>query len=278
MNYDVWKSKVLNGPPLDVDNSGDDDCVDVSKDWAQYLFPGVSWVNSIGYGNAKDIYANASTTYFDKIPYTKGFIPQQGDIGVFDATPAPGYTNTFNNPYGHTGVIDSANTTSYAMVQQESGTGTPPRLATWLWSYRPPIGFLRPKLQGVTTMAAQADPQRALYAARIVSEFVLGRVGAVNDGSSDGDIKQYHLQAYEDSPESVEDIVNSFESGEGTTARNNLFYARLALQALNEAADSYQLPHVNGVDSVKAIMQKFNSDDALLERMVEAMEKLANKE
>lgn len=144
MNYASWRSKILNSPPIDIDNSGDFDCVDVPKDYAISLFPGVRWQDSIGYGNAKDLFIGANPKYFEKIPYRKGLIPKQGYVAVFGATPAPGYTNQYVNPDGHTGVIDSANGSIYTLIQQDSGTGEKPHLATWPWDYRPPIGFLRP--------------------------------------------------------------------------------------------------------------------------------------
>lgn len=146
MSYDTWKTKVMSGPPIDIDHSGDADCVDVPKSWAIDCFPNVRWQDSIGYGNAKDLYFGSSPKYFQKIPYAKGLIPKQGDIIVFDATPASGYTNQYINPDGHTGIVDAANSSTYTLIQQESGTGEKPHLATWAWNYRPPLAFLRPIL------------------------------------------------------------------------------------------------------------------------------------
>lgn len=160
MSYATWRQQILASPPLDIDNSGDFDCVDVAKHYAMYLFPGVSWVATIGYGDAKDLFAGASSSYFQKFvnnPSDPNQLPQQGDIMVFGPTPQAGYSNAYKNPYGHVGVVDTVTSTDYTLIQQDSGTGKAPWLSTRAWRYRPCIGWLRPINQtpqgGTTSMA-----------------------------------------------------------------------------------------------------------------------------
>lgn len=144
-DFQQWKNNTL-GQGWDIDGSGDWDCVDMAKSWAVFLYG--DWVNTIGYGNAKDLFYGASDYYFDKIVNDvndPNQLPQQGDIMMFDATPHAGYTNTYNNPYGHTGVLDSADGNGYTIIAQASGTGQVAHLDTKPWKYRPCIGWLRPK-------------------------------------------------------------------------------------------------------------------------------------
>ena len=156
MSYDTWKASVV-GKRIDIDNSGDFDCVDIPKSWAVYLFG--NWTTTLGYGNAKDIYANANPKYWQKIPNDKtnaSQLPQQGDVMVFGPTPASGYTNQTQNPYGHTGVVDSATSSGYTIIQQASGTNAAASARYWAWKYRPCIGWLRPIAQ-VTAPPAQGE-------------------------------------------------------------------------------------------------------------------------
>ena len=144
-DYQTWKQNTL-GNHYDVDNSGDFDCVDVPKLRAVDLYG--DWVSTIGYGNAKDLYNGASDTYFEKIandPSNPDQLPIQGDIIVFSETPYAGYSNQYNNPYGHTGVVDSADSNGYTIISQSSGTGNPAQLHTSGWHFRHCIGWLRPK-------------------------------------------------------------------------------------------------------------------------------------
>ena len=107
----TWKNKVLTGSyKVDLDNQSYD-CVDVSKDWIQYL-SGESWTISAGWGNAKDIYANWSTKYLQKIP--RGNAPKLGDIVVMGASVGGGY--------GHTGVVIAIDGRNIQIAQQNTFT------------------------------------------------------------------------------------------------------------------------------------------------------------
>lgn len=145
ISYQTWKSSTV-GRGWDMDGSGDWDCVDVPKSWAVALYG--DWVHTIGYGNAKDLFANASDDFFGKITNDRNDpnqLPIQGDILVFGATPEAGYANTFQNPYGHTGVLDSCDSNGYTIISQASGTGELAEPRYNAWNFRPCIGWLRPR-------------------------------------------------------------------------------------------------------------------------------------
>ena len=146
-DYQAWRQQTVDpGVGIDIDNSGDFDCVDVSKSWAVFNYG--NWIDTIGYGNAKDLYNGASDHYFEKIPNNPddpNQLPLQGDILMFSETPYPGYTNQYNNPYGHTGVLDSCDATGYTLISQSSGTGQPPQPHYATWHFRHCIGWLRPR-------------------------------------------------------------------------------------------------------------------------------------
>jgi hypothetical protein len=124
------------------------ECVTLDWAYAAALFPTVSISRSITLGNANTLFANANTAYFQKIVNdvnNPNQIPTQGDVMVFAGTPAPGYTNTFSNPYGHTGICDSATPAGYTLLQQNAPTNNAPvNLTTYPWRFRPCIGWMRP--------------------------------------------------------------------------------------------------------------------------------------
>lgn len=131
----TWKRKVLTGSyKVDLDNQSYD-CVDVPKDWMEYLTD-VSWTKSAGWGNAKDIYANWSRTYLDAIP--RGNAPKLGDIVVMNGQVGGGY--------GHTGVVIAIDGRNIQIAQQN--TFTQQAVYTgWFDAYASYItGFLRPKV------------------------------------------------------------------------------------------------------------------------------------
>jgi hypothetical protein len=150
MAYADFKTQMLTRTTgLDIDSSGDFDCVDIAKAYAQNLFPGVGWVTLVGYGNAKDLWGRINENYFTKIPNDPkdaNQLPLPGDIMVFDKTPIAGYSNQFDNPYGHVGVCDTADKSGYNLLQQASGTGKKPWIGYAQWNYRKCLGWYRPKV------------------------------------------------------------------------------------------------------------------------------------
>lgn len=161
-DFQAWKHSVL-GIGLDVDGAEGKQCVDVPKSWAQVCFPGVSWRTSIGYGNAKDMFANANPKYFTKITNNHddtSQLPKQGDIVVFAASPDPDkrYTSVYSNPWGHCAVVESANSHSLYLIQQDGSTGQATvQEVTRPWLYTRCIGWLRPK-SAVVASASTSNP------------------------------------------------------------------------------------------------------------------------
>lgn len=148
--YETWKLRVKGIKPLDIDNSGSVDCVDMPKSWALFLWPGTPWQTSVGYGDARFMFDNASPAYFDKLRNTGGIkpsvTPKQGDIAVYGLTPSLGFANQYDNPYGHVGVVDSVYAGGVVLLQQDSSQPTtPPYLRNRDYSFAPLIGLLRPK-------------------------------------------------------------------------------------------------------------------------------------
>jgi hypothetical protein len=146
-DYQTFKSSVL-GQVI-----GDGQCVSLvvnnSGAYAEYLFPGVSWPSIFTpVVGARQLLDAANGQYFTVINNDHNDpnqTPQQGDVMVFDATPQAGYSNTYDNPYGHTGLCDSADGNGYALLQQNSPyNGAPVNVTSYAWHYRPCLGWLRP--------------------------------------------------------------------------------------------------------------------------------------
>lgn len=164
MSYQDFKNRVLANGGQRV---GDGECVSLivnnSDAYVEALWPGVSWPSIIPpvYG-AKDM-AGKSTMFLTWVANNHNDpnqLPKQGDIMVFGGTPAAGYTNTFNNPYGHTGICDSANSSGYALLQQNSPAyRNPANIKNFAWSFRPCLGWLTPV--GNPTPPASTPPPSA---------------------------------------------------------------------------------------------------------------------
>jgi hypothetical protein len=146
MSYAEWKARVLGR------RIGDGECVSLvvnnSEAYVESLFPGVSWPSIIPPVYAAKDMAGKSTMYLTWIfndHNNPNQLPKQGDIMVFGATPSAGYTNTFNNPYGHAGVCDSADAGGYNLLQQNSPAyRNPANITRFAWRFRPCLGWLTP--------------------------------------------------------------------------------------------------------------------------------------
>jgi hypothetical protein len=158
--YETWKQSVLGPPPkflTEVDgitNPYGIECVTVDWSWANYLWPTIPIQDTISTGNAATLFANANPQYFEKIQNTGGanvnVTPQQGDIAVFGATPAAGVSNTYVNPDGHTGVVDSWSNIGVMLVEQDgSAQSLPVHIKYVPYAYDPLIGFLRPIIEEI---------------------------------------------------------------------------------------------------------------------------------
>lgn len=148
MSYLAFKQSVL-GKKI-----GDGECVSLvvnnPQAYCEYLFPGIRWTEIMApVEGAKDL-AGKSNKYLTWVPNDHANVnqlPEQGDIMVFGATPAAGYTNTYDNPYGHTGICDHATATYYSLLQQNAPAfGQSVNVTTYGWRVRPCLGWYRPKV------------------------------------------------------------------------------------------------------------------------------------
>jgi len=147
MDYQGWKASVL-GKVL-----GDGQCAAVvvnnDQSYTAALFPGVNWESVFApVESAKQLLTDNNTHYLVAIENDHNDpnqLPQQGDIMVFDSTPSAGYSDAYDNPYGHTGVCDGASSAGYTLVQQNAPYfGSPVNVTTYPWHFRPCLGWLRP--------------------------------------------------------------------------------------------------------------------------------------
>lgn len=132
VKFEDWKRTAL-GHKIDLDNQSYD-CVDVPKHWAQFG-TALDWRKSLCWGNAKDIYGNCPTTYWNKIP--KGNRPQPGDIACMNGSVGGGY--------GHVGVVVSVDGNNMTIYQQNTFTQTPVATGVFGWNSSYIQGYLRPK-------------------------------------------------------------------------------------------------------------------------------------
>lgn len=132
-SLEAWKKSVFN-QRIDFDNASYD-CVDVSKSWIMYLTD-KRWQDVAGWGNAKDIYANWSSTYLEKVP--RGNAPRLGDIIVMNGQVGGGY--------GHTGVIVAISGQNVTLYQQNTFTQQPVYTGVYNAYVSYVTGFLRPKV------------------------------------------------------------------------------------------------------------------------------------
>lgn len=158
--YPAWKSAVL----AKHANIGDGECVSLIVNneaaYVEALYPGVQWTKIIGPVNGAREMANKGNSYLTWIPNdhnNPNQFPQQGDIMVFDKTPMAGYTNTFDNPYGHAGVCESASPSGYALFQQNSPAyRQAPNVTNYPWRFRPCMGWYHPTTNGDAPAAPSA--------------------------------------------------------------------------------------------------------------------------
>lgn len=164
-NFQAWKNSVL-GQVLDTDKVAADkgQCSQVPISWAETVFPGISRADllpSAGSGGV-DQWAGKSTKYFTWIENNHADVnqlPLQGDILVFGATPAKGFTSAFKNPDGHTGVCDTASSTGYTLVQQNAPNyGESVNDSSYPWKLNPCLGWFRAANQPAGAVPAPANP------------------------------------------------------------------------------------------------------------------------
>ena len=142
---------------------GDGECVSLfvnnSNAYVEYLFPGIDWTTIVApVVGAKDLFDAANSQYFNKIandPNDPNQVPNQGDVMIFDYTPYPGYANQFDNPYGHVGLCDAADSNGYDLLQQNAPNyGQSVNVTHYGWRFRRCIGWLSP----IQQQAPAPDP------------------------------------------------------------------------------------------------------------------------
>jgi len=178
--YQNWKPGVL-GHHIDIDNAYGAQCVDVDLSYGEALFPGVAWSTVFPpVASAKLLGSHHNDTYFEWIENdhnNPNQLPQQGDILVCDSTPQSGYTNPYSNPDGHTGVVDSADSSGYTILMQDgSNPGGSAFLQHQAWRYRPVLGWLRPRLSS-TPAPAPTPLGKKLFLPASVLRWRVYRVG-----------------------------------------------------------------------------------------------------
>ena len=138
-SFNAWLATV-NGKKL-----GNGDCGQVPYSWASYLNPSLPHGGLPTVTDSKDFagFSGNGWTWIANNHNDPNQVPVQGDVMVFGATPASGYTNTYPNPAGHSGVCDSATSATYTLVQQNApSTGEGVNVTTYPWKFRPCLGWI----------------------------------------------------------------------------------------------------------------------------------------
>jgi hypothetical protein len=148
-----WKAQVMGKALTTVQGIKDPfgvQCTVLFWHYCNFYWPKVS-IRISGYtGDAKDIFRALSTKYWEKTVNdhnNPNQLPKPGDVMVFGATPAKGYTNRYKNPYGHAGICDGATPKGFWLIQQNAPHSGQAVNRTWYsWKYRPCIGWATPKV------------------------------------------------------------------------------------------------------------------------------------
>jgi hypothetical protein len=172
--YPAFKQSVLGQRLTSVQGITDPygaQCVVLGWAYANALFPTVPISKSISTGNAKDVFANASSTYFTKVtnnPNDPSQLPPQGAILVI---------GTSINPEGHEGIIDSCNEETYTILNQNSPIGSGVDLSTFKWTQFLPEGWLIPAVTTSNPTPAPAPSGHTLHLLPSVSVWHVYNVG-----------------------------------------------------------------------------------------------------
>lgn len=158
--YQSFKQKVLN------QKIGNGECValvvNTPQAYVESLFPDIPWESIIApltppndgalFMAAK---GNQYLTWVENDHNDPNQLPPVGAIMIFGATgpeaskTAPGgpYMNQFDNPYGHAGINDGADSNGYTLLQQNSPTlGAVVNVTHYVWKFRPCLGWYIPNL------------------------------------------------------------------------------------------------------------------------------------
>lgn len=133
-----WLARSV-GTYMNPDGAFNFQCVDVIDHYAEAIFPGKKWQETVGGVNgAKDLMHSFNPKYWQIIankPNNKYWIPWPGDAVVFGGTAA--------NPYGHTAVCLSANLDGMWVIQQNAdGLQNSGAKREWLPYWGPGTGMI----------------------------------------------------------------------------------------------------------------------------------------
>ncbi len=107
--YQQFKNKYL-GKGIDTDGYYGNQCTDVYHKYCDFI-----GADSFPISVAKDIWDRYDTSFFEKIPYEPGMVPNQGDIIIWGMSPA-----------GHVAIFDNGNPFNFQTIGQNwSEAGTP---------------------------------------------------------------------------------------------------------------------------------------------------------
>ena len=162
MTFDEFYNKYKGQKDVGNTAANKGECVGLSSLWMDNF--GIAHV----YGHAKDLYANAKTTDFAKIPNTPDAIVQKGDIVVWSAN--------YNGTYGHTGVATGkADINTFECFEQNDPLGSTPHLKTYNYAYV--TGWLRPKKAIIDTVSVPKEDFERLVRKSSAYDFYCDKTG-----------------------------------------------------------------------------------------------------
>jgi hypothetical protein len=124
-----------NGKKVDFDKRYGPQCVDLYRQYCQDV---LNTPHTGGVNGAVDIYKNyfslpLENKYFERLDNTPQFLPNAGDVVVFDATP--------NNRFGHVAVVLFATKKTMIIFEQDGYKQDGAKITEHTYSYC--LGFLR---------------------------------------------------------------------------------------------------------------------------------------
>lgn len=144
------------------------------------------------YGNAQDLYANAPTTSFTKIPNSPTAVPQVGDVIVWN--------NGINGTVGHTGIATGkGDINTFECFEQNDPTGSAPRLKTY--NYNHVVGWLRAKNFTNTSPTPTPNPV-------VITQDTVYDLGSGNDDAKGKKTVLEILDAFRNRRELTNDLKN----------------------------------------------------------------------
>lgn len=147
------------GRRIDTDKAYGLQCVDLADDYANTIFPGTHWHNTVGRVNGARDFKGRNNGYIEWVPNIVGdmnSVPRRGDIIVWDGDNL--------NQYGHVAVVLDADAHTILVVQQDGFLQVPAFVGRLKYDQRgtgPCLGWLRPKVQ-IDAPVAVAGNQRVV--------------------------------------------------------------------------------------------------------------------